>query len=125
MDNKLVLDRRSAFLVDGLVLFVILLVGSLVFPLEKLIVRNLFIGFIYLLVIFKDIFKGQSLGKRVYKIIVVSEDGSPATLKQLIIRNIPLLIWPVEAYKMKDNVKPRIGDSLAKTKVIYKFDIEQ
>ena len=82
-----------------------------------------FIGYGYIFL--KDVFGGQSIGKRIFKIIVVSDDGTPATLKQLILRNIFLLVWPVEAYIMKDNVKPRIGDSLAKTKVIYKSDIEQ
>ena len=53
------------------------------------------------------------------KIKVVDLNGNKASLFNLIIRNITILIWPVEALLVLLN-KERLGDRLAKTKVIDK-----
>lgn len=66
---------------------------------------------------FKDVINGQSIGKRIMKIKVVDLNGNKASLFNLIIRNITILIWPVEALLLLLD-KDRLGDILAKTKVV-------
>ncbi|MBE6571828.1 MAG: RDD family protein [Ruminococcaceae bacterium] len=68
---------------------------------------------------FKDVVNGQSVGKRIMKIKVVDMDGNKPSIFNLIIRNITIFIWPVEAILVLLN-KQRLGDILAKTKVVDK-----
>ena len=60
---------------------------------------------------FKDVINGQSIGKRIMKIKVVDLNGNKASLFNLIIRNITIFIWPVEALLVLLN-KERLGDRL-------------
>jgi len=66
---------------------------------------------------FKDVINGQSIGKRIMKIKVVDLNGNKPSLFNLIIRNITILIWPVEALLVLLD-KERLGDRLAKTKIV-------
>ncbi len=67
---------------------------------------------------------GQTLGKKVVKIKVVKEDGSPITMGDSVIRNLlrivdGLVFYLVGAILVWSNpAKQRLGDKLAKTKVI-------
>ena len=63
------------------------------------------------------LFKGQSLGKRIMNIKVVMNDGSPLTLLAALFRAIPLILVPIELFMIITQDK-RIGDYLAKTKVV-------
>ena len=68
---------------------------------------------------FKDIINGQSIGKRIMRIRVVDLNGKKPSLFKLVIRNITIFIWPVEALLVLLD-KQRLGDRLAKTKVVDK-----
>lgn len=66
----------------------------------------------------KDSYKGMGLGKLVMGIRVCRSDGAQASPVSGIIRNIPLLIWPIEALVMVvSSSKRRIGDYAADTQV--------
>ena len=82
--------------------------------LNKYYIFLLLFMFIY---VFKDVINGQSIGKRILKIKVVDLSGNVPKLPNLIIRNITILIWPVEAILVL-LYKERLGDRLAKTKVV-------
>ena len=117
--------RILAFLIDHIILcFVFVLIGmvemyvitSFEFYWKLYYVSLLIFMFVYF---FKDIINGQSIGKRMMKIKVVDmNDNTPAT-PNLIIRNITILIWPIEVLLILLG-KPRLGDKLAKTKVVNK-----
>ena len=67
----------------------------------------------------KDSFRGQGIGKRLLGIRVVNQDGKPASAFQCFIRNISLMIWPIEGLFMTLNSnKKRMGDYFAQTQVI-------
>ena len=66
---------------------------------------------------FKDVINGQSIGKKIMKIKVVDLNDNKPSLFNLIIRNITILIWHVEALLVLLD-KERLGDRLAKTKVV-------
>lgn len=67
--------------------------------------------------LFKDVIGGQSIGKRVESIKVVLKNGEDADVLRLIARNITFVIWPIEAILVTMG-RERIGDKLAKTKVV-------
>ena len=117
MDDTLYTRRKKAFAID------ICIIGIMFFICVKGIKQeNLMLvvaeAVEYIGLFFKDVCKGQSVGKRIYKIAVVSENGEPASLKQLILRNVILIVWPVEVCWVSIQGKPRLGDIWAKTKVV-------
>ena len=123
MDNVVYDRRKKAFAIDTCIIAIILFICS-----ECIKTDNLMLGIAYVIgyggLLFKDIYKGQSVGKRIYKIAVVSENGCSASLKQLILRNVTLVVWPIEAYRIFSQRKPRLGDVWAKTKVISICNID-
>ncbi|MDD4689335.1 MAG: RDD family protein [Eubacteriales bacterium] len=65
----------------------------------------------------KDVIHGKSIGKRLMKIKVLNQKGENPHIWQLIIRNITILIWPIEFILFALD-KRRIGDIIAKTNVV-------
>ena len=70
-----------------------------------------------LLSMLKDIFNGASIGKRIVKIKVVDENNQKPSIGKLILRNLTLVIWPLEFYFLLNN-KIKIGDRITKTQVV-------
>lgn len=67
----------------------------------------------------KDSFSGKSIAKRILKLQVVDNKAElPATAIQCFVRNILLILWPVEVIFTFFNPQRRIGDFLAGTKVV-------
>ena len=79
--------------------------------------------YIWIFIIFvyyhKDFFNAKSPAKRImgYQIIDIKTE-KPATELQCFIRNLTILIWPLEVIVGFINPERRIGDYLANTKVI-------
>jgi len=71
-----------------------------------------------ILIIFKDAVGNRSLGKRMFKLKVVTLQGEKPNFFQIILRNIPAVIWFLEAFVLVILDKPRIGDLIARTKVV-------
>jgi len=68
----------------------------------------------------KDCIDGRSLAKRILKLQVVdNKKQSVATPFQNLIRNIFILIWPVEVIVSFFNQERRIGDRVAGTKLNF------
>jgi uncharacterized RDD family membrane protein YckC len=66
----------------------------------------------------KDIYFGKSIGKHINGLRVVSaKTGNPASPIQCAVRNLFLLVWPLEALILFFSPKRRIGDIVAGTKV--------
>lgn len=66
----------------------------------------------------KDSFKGLGLGKLVMGVRVYNGNNQPAGYIATLIRNLPLLAWPIETLIMVLNSnKRRMGDYLADTQV--------
>lgn len=74
----------------------------------------------------KDISFGKSIGKAFVGLRVVSsKTGSPASPIQCMIRNLFVLIWPLEALMLFLSPKRRIGDFVAGTKVEENIEIHR
>ena len=83
----------------------------------------LFLGLMFLYFL-KDSFKGKSPAKRVLKLQVVdNKTGLPASVGQCFVRNILIVLWPVEVLVTFFNTQRRLGDYLAGTKVIYLYPL--
>lgn len=81
-----------------------------------------FISFALYLSIFlcKDFYKtGRSKGKEILKMkIVRCSDERQPTMNTLILRNIFLVIWPIEFIAILVNSERRLGDILLGTKIV-------
>jgi uncharacterized RDD family membrane protein YckC len=84
-----------------------------VYPLKTILVYIV----ISLLFVFKDII---GIGKRIYKIKVISTLPNDLNMWQIVLRNITVFIWPIEAYLVLMRQKLRLGDRLAKTDIALK-----
>lgn len=74
------------------------------------------IGNIYFLC--KDLIGGRSPGKRLQKFQLVRLDGSPVSYTRMVVRNLFIIIWPVEFIMYLANSGQRLGDLLCKTTVV-------
>lgn len=116
------LNRFLALFIDGLILavpsFVLGLLAGLIGGMDWLVYVVYLIQIGYTL--FRDaLFGGQSIGKKVMKYKAVKEDGSSLEGDYMasLTRNITLLIPLVDAILVLID-KPRLGDNIAKTKVV-------
>ena len=67
----------------------------------------------------KDSIGGQSPSKRIFKFQVVdNKTGEIASPLRCLVRNIFILLWPIEAILLLINPARRLGDMVAGTKVI-------
>lgn len=120
--------RYLAFIIDfllpTLIIEIIYTIVTYIFGIESSDSHSTIMGtllFVSLLV--KD-FSGNSLGKRIFRLKIVSTiDGLQPKFYQLIFRNIFVFLIPIDAILVIATPShKRIGDLLVKTKVIFKND---
>lgn len=75
----------------------------------------------------KDCINGQSIAKRILKLQVVdNETGLVASPMKCFIRNLSIVLWPVEVLVALTNSNRRLGDRISGTKlVVFDGAIEQ
>lgn len=121
--------RMNAFLIDLSYVFVVQIIISIFvnfflftngyyFELNP-INYFLFFNSFLVLMIFKDIPKGGSIGKQKYGLSLVTNVGGEVSLFYRIIRNIPLLIFFLDFAVLKI-CNNRLGDILLKIEVVEK-----
>ena len=69
------------------------------------------------MLLLKDAIRGRSIGKKLCKLKILYANGETANKVQLILRNITLLIWPIELI-LFIVIKNRLGDILSRTVVV-------
>ncbi len=73
----------------------------------------------------KDFFSGRSVAKRTYGYqIIDNQSREVATEMQCLLRNLTLFIWPLEVVILLFSSQRRLGDLIAKTRVIDKEPID-
>lgn len=116
----MIFKRLIAFVIDLLIIAVI--TGILFLLTQSLKSQILILLFSALMITFllcKDIVNGQSFGKIIMKLKVVdSRSNNSATNISVIVRNIFVIFWIVEVFVLFVSKDMRIGDYIAKTKVI-------
>lgn len=76
----------------------------------------------YIYFLCKDVIGGRSLGKRLQKLQLVRSDGSPVSYTRMVVRNLFIVIWPIEVIMYLANKGQRLGDLLCKTTVVVATD---
>ncbi|MCE7039098.1 RDD family protein [Dyadobacter sp. CY312] len=67
----------------------------------------------------KDCIGGQSIVKRILKLRVVdNETGLSASPMKCLVRNLSIVLWPIEALVTLTNTSRRLGDRIAGTKLV-------
>ncbi|HPF37562.1 MAG TPA: RDD family protein [Phycisphaerae bacterium] len=118
--------RYWAFIFDVLVLFVIIeALQFVVWLVDKPSLDRVFkfaAAILELAFLLRDGFNGQSPGKQLFDLQATRvATGAPAGLSAGLLRNLPILLPPITLYIFAElKFGPRIGDGLAKTKVIWK-----
>lgn len=121
--------RLLGLIVDGTVLFaicyILTLPVNLIVPFQSTSTQIIFTILIacvpggILFLTRNLIFAGNGIGHFVTGTRIVSEDGSDPSIKQYIIRELPLLFWPIEIIGVLANgFKRRFGDNWSGTRVI-------
>lgn len=132
--------RLSSMLLDHFIMTFIIVILAFIFvgigyliignPLESKLSRWLLIIPISLIFLIfsiyynKDAIKGKSPGKRVFKLVVVNnKTGQIANPIRCAIRNLTIILWPIEVIVCLFSPERRIGDYIAGTKVITDTNI--
>lgn len=69
----------------------------------------------------KDFFNGQSISKRIYGYRIIDiKTNQTANETKCMLRNITMILWPIEALMILINPTRRLGDIIAGTKLIDK-----
>ena len=115
------LNRFLGYLIDGAVAYVPLLILAFISGATG-IGALVYVGYLVLLgyILLRDaLFGGQSIGKKAMKYQAVKEDGSSLAgdYAASALRNVTLFIPFLDAIFVIID-KPRLGDTLAKTKVV-------
>jgi uncharacterized RDD family membrane protein YckC len=92
----------------------------------KLFLGNYYLNiFAFSLYFNKDIYLGRSIAKRALKLQVVDiKTNKPANPLKCFVRNLTIVLWPIEVIVGLINNERRIGDFIAGTKLTT-FDPEQ
>jgi hypothetical protein len=81
--------------------------------------QPLYVAFLFSLYFNKDIYLGQSIGKRILRFRVINKrTGEPAGPLRCLVRNLTLIVWPVEVIMAMVNVNERLGDYIAGTQLV-------
>jgi len=120
--RKLTKRRFKAFIIDITILgvleiFVLVILMANVNE-SFLYIYGLTTAIIFSLFFCKDAINGQSIGKKILKLQIVTEKGKVASLRNIIVRNVIALLQPIDALYMINNKGKRLGDIICKTKVV-------
>lgn len=126
---NLLIRRALAFIIDLFICYFLGILASTIYlvTINKSIQTYLAIllGTSWLFLIIRDFILGKSVGKRIFGIVIIDERSSAfPKLNQLLIRNLFLLVSPIEVFFVIFSYR-RIGDLAAKTVVINKRDIQK
>ena len=108
----------------------VMIIGSIsqiiIIFLTKFDIRKIFENFyMYLLFglflfLLKDlVFRNASIGKRALNLEILKSDNTVPSVSTLILRNIFVFLWPIDAILILAN-KRKIGGIISKTKVVEK-----
>ena len=122
--------RAASILIDFVISWI---VGLLIISIELNFPQNsmillfgglLWIAFFLVYYVYMEGSRGQTIGKMLTRIKVVSEDGGKINMNQALIRNVLRIIDAVAFYLVgavliwRSEKKQRFGDSVAKTIVV-------
>jgi len=123
----MILKRLIAFLID--LLLIAIIVNMFFFAIQtvksQLLVQFLSAMMVTMLLC-KDCINGKSAGKRIMKIEIANEkEGEKVSAVSCVVRNIFVVLWIIEILVLFISKEKRIGDYVAKTKVVSNSKVEK
>jgi len=111
--------------------FIVIMIPSIILTtnnLDPIASMKLTVGFglipysaMIFIILNKDFFNGQSISKRIYGYQIIDiKTNQTANETKCMLRNITMIIWPIEALMILINPTRRLGDIIAGTKLIDK-----
>ena len=123
----MILKRLIAFLID---LLLIAIIVNMFFFATQTVKSQLLVQFLSAMMVTmllcKDCINGKSAGKRIMKIEIANEkEGEKVSAVSCIVRNIFVVLWIIEILVLFISKEKRIGDYVAKTKVVSNSKVEK
>ncbi len=123
----MILKRLIAFLID---LLLIAIIVNMFFFATQTVKSQLFVQFLSAMMVTmllcKDCINGKSAGKRIMKIEIANEkEGEKVSAVSCVVRNIFVVLWIIEIFVLFISKEKRIGDYVAKTKVVSSSKVEK
>lgn len=123
----MILKRLIAFLID---LLLIAIIVNMFFFATQTVKSQLLVQFLSAMMVTmllcKDCINGKSAGKRIMKIEIANEkEGEKISAVSCIVRNIFVVLWIIEILVLFISKEKRIGDYVAKTKVVSNSKVEK
>lgn len=116
------LKRLVAFMIDYYLILMICLIPYMIVNIMSLTVLSslwyLLVLLFIILFLLKDLlFRNKSIGKKFLKLEIVTLEEKKPSIRILILRNIFLIMWPVDIF-LWIIFNKRVGDFIFQTKVI-------
>ncbi len=126
----MIFKRLLAFIIDLFIIAIIvnllLVVVEIICSKQSVFLMLFFSSLMVTLLLCKDCFNGQSLGKRIMKIQLVDvKKGTEVSNIRCVVRNLLIPFWIVEIFVLVVSNGRRIGDYITKTKIINKSSSEK
>ncbi len=121
--------RLLSYIIDVIFAIIFMFLSAIIFTLSENYINassfSQIYYYIFLLIFFlswlymtiRDVFYGRSIGKRFMHLVIQKQNGESPCYLQLLLRNITMFIWPIEAVLFLLG-KERWGDRLAGTVVV-------
>lgn len=114
----MVIKRILSFLIDLFCMAIVYALLRFVVCSDNTFFESLLLTLPFALLFCRDSFTGRSIGRKLLNISIVDEKCErPISPLKALIRNMLLLIWPIEFIILLVN-KKRLGDSLVNSKVV-------
>ena len=110
----MVLKRLSAFFIDYMIICMVIIPPAVLLSIPNSIVMVVGVSMVWC----KDLL-GMSVGKRLLAIEVVClQSNQRPSLWMRFLRNVSLVLWPIEVLVLIGTKEKRIGDMIANTRVV-------
>lgn len=122
MNNNINILRIVAFLIDisfALSVSVPFVLLILFFKINSPLYLSFVLALVYSMLFCKDLLGCRSLGKRMCNLLIVGRSKDKLSNLKLILRNIFIIIWPIELVMLFINSGRRVGDILFSTTVVH------
>lgn len=126
--TQTILLRLAAFVVDALLMALLLIIPATVISYAAAqlggsikvvsLVWWVALAILLLTLLFRDGYRGRSVGKRLLGLKIMTPDGRPCGYVRSFVRNVTLILLPVEILLVLRRNSLRVGDRLAKTSVV-------
>jgi uncharacterized RDD family membrane protein YckC len=125
--NKITIGQRlGSMLLDHISMTVLVAILAIPLMISGFIIRRTFginLDWLIAILVFgiyfnKDFFRGKSIAKRTIGLVVMKNNSTEvASSLQCFIRNLTIVLWPLEVFISLLSPQRRIGDFIAGTKI--------